>query len=283
MLGHMVCQVLRQSDAIEVHGTRPDDRQDAFYFNVEDGIETLATICDRYSADYEYFINCIGMLGARIDPEQPLSVRKAILLNALFPHQLSALARHRGIRVIHISTDGVFQGDKECYDESAPHDCRDLYGITKSLGEVTDKGSLTFRCSIVGPSPYEKGGLLEWFLGRPEGSTVSGFTNQIWHGASTTQFAKLCLEIVQMDRFETLRAESPVFHFAPNEPISKYQLLCLFRETLGKRVEIRATVTDGRSFRRVLTTRFRGLREIYPHGLSAEDMVKELAEYLKSN
>jgi dTDP-4-dehydrorhamnose reductase len=282
MLGHMVYQVLSQSEGLEVHGTCPNDRRDVFYFDVESGMTSLSTICE-WSGGCDYFINCIGMLAAKIKPEEPISVRRGIHLNALFPHELSAFARQRGIRIIHISTDGVFLGDAESYDEAAPHDCMDLYGITKSLGEVTDEIFLNFRCSIVGPSPYERGGLLEWFLGQPEGSTVSGFTDQIWHGVSTYQFAKLCLAIIERDHFDMLRKESPVFHFSPNEPVSKYELISLFRETFNKSVKVKATESYGKTFKRILHTKFKGLEEIYHHGLSAREMVSELAVYMKSN
>jgi dTDP-4-dehydrorhamnose reductase len=278
----MVYQVLSQSEDFEVHGTRPDDRHDAFYFDVESGMTTLAAICDR-SGGYDYFINCIGMLAAKIKPEEPVSVRRGIKLNALFPHELSAFAMPRRIRIIHISTDGVFLGNAESYDEDAPHDCNDLYGITKSLGEVVAENFLNFRCSIVGPSPYERGGLLEWFFSQPEGSTVSGYTDQIWHGVSTYQFAKLCLSIIEKDHFDMLREQSPVFHFAPNEPVSKYELISLFRKAFKKSVKVRASESDGKAFKRILSTKYKKLKEVYRHGISAAEMVSELAAYMKSN
>ena len=282
MLGHMVYRVLKGADSLEVHGTRPDDRQDVCYYDVLEGIDRLAAICDR-SSGYDYFINCIGILAAKIRPDEPLSVRRGIKLNALFPHELSAFAMPRRIRIIHISTDGVFLGNAESYDEDAHHDCNDLYGITKSLGEVVAENFLNFRCSIVGPSPYERGGLLEWFLGQPEGSTVSGYTDQIWHGISTYQFAKLCFEIIKKDHFDMLREESSVFHFAPNEPVSKYELVCLFRDAFKKSVKVRAAESDGKAFKRILSTRYKRLKEIYRHSISAKEMVSELAVYMKSN
>ncbi|NIN35624.1 MAG: sugar nucleotide-binding protein, partial [Gammaproteobacteria bacterium] len=39
-------------------------------------------------------------------------------------------------RLIHISTDCVFSGDKGHYTESEFADARDLYGRTKYLGEI---------------------------------------------------------------------------------------------------------------------------------------------------
>ncbi len=280
MLGHMVCRVLKGSGALEVHGTHFDKESDPCYFDAERGLESLAKICDR-SSGYNYFINCIGILAGKIKPEDSVSVRKAIKLNALFPHEISAFAEKRGVKVIHISTDGVFSGNAERYDEDAKHDCSDLYGITKSLGEVTDAPHyLNIRCSIIGPSPIEKAGLLEWFLGQPDGAVVSGYTNHIWHGVSTCQFAKLCLEIIAGDRFDELRKESPVFHFTPNAPVTKYELLCLFRDNFRKKVKVVAAQSDAKTCKRILGTKYHGLRALYPQARSAAEMVSELARYV---
>lgn len=283
MLGHMVCRVLKESGAGEVHGTHFNNENDPYYLDVERDLGGLAKICD-HSSGYNYFINCIGMLAGKINWDDPVSVRKAIKINALFPHELSAFSEKRGIKVIHISSDGVFSGNAERYDEDAKHDCSDLYGITKSLGEVADAPHyLNIRCSIIGPSPIEKGGLLEWFLGQPEGAVVSGYTNHIWHGVSTCQFAKLCLKIIAEDRFDEIRKESPVSHFVPNEPVTKYELLCLFRDNFRKNAKVVAVQSDAKICKRILSTKYHSLRTVYPHTLSAAEMVSELVRYINSN
>ena len=281
MLGHMVQRVLAESSTIDVHGTHIVDQHGPFYFDVESGFAKLAEICDN-SSGYDYFINCIGMLTGKINEKDPATIRKAIKINALFPHELSAFSKERGTRVIHISTDGVFSGKAESYYEDTAHDCTDLYGITKSLGEVFDKHFLNLRCSIIGPSPFLGEGLLEWFLKQPVGSVVSGYTNHIWHGISTYQFGKLCLKIIEGDHFETLRKESAVFHFAPNEPITKFDLLCLFKETFKKHVNIEAIASDDKIYKRVLPTKYRGLKNIYAYSVPAAKMVSELAFYMSN-
>jgi len=278
MLGHMVHRVLAESATIDVHGTHIFDKHAPFYFDVMSGLGELEVICDR-SPCYDYFINCIGILPGKIAEKDQATIRKAIKINSLFPHELSAFAKERGVRVIHISTDGVFSGEAESYLEDDTHDSPDFYGITKSIGEVFDKHFLNLRCSIIGPSPFLGEGLMEWFLKQPVGSVVSGYTNHIWHGISTYQFAKLCLKIVEGDHFEQLRSEAAVFHFAPNEPITKFDLLCLFKETFGKNVDIKAIASDDKIYKRVLQTKYGGLKNIYAYGISAVRMVSELAFY----
>lgn len=282
MLGHMVHRVLTASDTIVVHGTHILDKRDPFYFDVMSGLRELEVICDR-SPCYDYFINCIGILPGKIAEKNPTTIRKAIKINSLFPHELSVFAKERSVKVIHISTDGVFSGEAESYCEDDPSDCPDFYGITKSLGEVIDKHFLNLRCSIIGPSPFLGEGLMEWFLKQPAGSAVSGYTNHIWHGISTYQFGKLCLKIIEDDHFEELRRESAVFHFAPNEPITKFELLCLFREIFERHVNIEAIASDDKIYKRVLQTKYGGLKNIYPYGIPAARMVSELALYMNKN
>jgi len=279
MLGHMVQRVLAATDHIDVHGTHIFDKHAPFYFDVMSGLRELEVICDQ-SPGYDYFINCIGILPGKIAEKDPPTIRKAIKINSIFPHELSAFAKERGVRVIHISTDGVFSGKAESYCEDATHDCADFYGITKSLGEVFDKHFLNLRCSIIGPSPFLGEGLLEWFLKQPAGAVVRGYTNHVWHGVSTCQFGELCLKIIEGDRFEELRSESAVFHFAPNEPVSKYELLCLFNEVFKRNIKVEAVASDDMIYKRVLQTKYRGLKNICAYGKPAATMVSELAFYM---
>ncbi len=279
MLGHMVFKVFSGQTSLHVVGTHIGDPTDPFYFNVESGMDGLVRLF-AFTGAPDYVINCIGVLKGAIDAENAESVIRAARINAVFPHQLAAMALKWNFRVIQISTDGVFAGNREFYVEDAPHDCTDIYGKTKSLGEVTlCDGFLNLRCSIIGPSPMQKMGLVEWLLGQPDGAQVSGFTNQIWNGVSTVQFAKLCLNIIKQDHFDVLRSESAVFHFAPNEPVSKYQLLCLIRDTFHRSIRIVPAESGFHELRWVLKTRYQGLKTLFPHGSEPKDMVAELYAY----
>lgn len=88
----------------------------------------------------DIIINCIGdIVINRITTNgiQPNSQDKvtAIKINSLFPLYLSDLYENENWKLIHISTDTVFSGKQGQYNETHPHDCTDIYGKTKSLGE----------------------------------------------------------------------------------------------------------------------------------------------------
>jgi dTDP-4-dehydrorhamnose reductase len=175
----------------------------------------------------DYVVNCIGQIKPRIDESDPWSVQRAIRVNALFPHLLAAAAEGAGCRVLQIATDCVYSGQTGGYDETAPHDPADVYGKTKSLGEVRSPAVRHLRCSIIGPegAGRPRDSLLEWFLGQGQGAQVSGYTNHRWNGVTTLAFARLCHGIMQTGLWETL---PPVQHIVPYIAVTKAGLLSFF-------------------------------------------------------
>jgi len=145
----------------------------------------------------EWAVNCIGLIKHHIKEDQRESTELAVRVNALFPHILAEAAQTIKCRVLQIATDCVFSGAKGLYLESDPHDATDIYGHSKSLGEVHATMMHHLRCSIIGPELKNCHSLLEWFLGHPQGAKVQGFTNHLWNGVTTLQYARICLGIIR--------------------------------------------------------------------------------------
>lgn len=261
MLGQMLMRVLARDRQCHADGTHRRDRADPFFFDAEQGADGVRVLLSRRPR-YDYLINALGMIRARIDPSDAGLVQQAIAANAVFPHVLAAAAADAGAKLIHVSTDCVFSGRNASYDEEAPHDCTDVYGKTKSLGEVFGPGALTIRCSLIGPDPSGGRGLLEWFLTQPQGTTVPGFTDHLWNGVTTLQFAQLCVRIMREERFDRVRQESAVHHFCPTLPVSKYALLERMRVVYGRRVAVVPRRGGPEPVRRILTTRYEGLQPL---------------------
>ena len=114
----------------------------------------------------DWVVNAIGVTKPHIDPASADSVAAALDVNARFPFALAEAARLHGARVIQIATDGVFSGESGGYREDAPHDALDVYGKSKSLGEVPAANVVNLRCSIIGA-----GSLVGWLLEQPSGAT----------------------------------------------------------------------------------------------------------------
>jgi len=276
MLGQMAYHQLSRSGKLIVRSTCLENKSDPFYFNAEEGLNGLYQIFERHGP-FDYVINCIGIISNKIDEHNHESLRRAILINALFPHDLAVLARAKGARVIHISTDGVFARKAGVCLEDTPCDCEDAYGKTKSLGEVKTSCFLNLRCSIIGPNAVEKGGLLEWFRSQPPGAEVHGYTDHMWNGVTTFQFARLCERLIINEVFDTVREESPVHHFCPNQAVSKYELLQLFRTVLRPDITVKPIKGPGTPISRILDTRYHELKDLFGYEKSMKDAIEDLA------
>jgi dTDP-4-dehydrorhamnose reductase len=218
MLGSMVRLYLGQKSCYSIYAPSRK-RLDAEWTSVD----LLADLL----RGQDYAINCIGIIKPRIDETFPASVLRALHVNALFPHLLATAAERTGCRVLQIATDCVYSGRSGDYDENSPHDALDVYGKTKSIGEVRSPAVRHLRCSIIGPEGADrpKDSLLEWFLGQPAGSMIKGFTNHHWNGITTLAFARLCHGIMSADLFYRLQ---PVQHIVPRNTVTKAGLLSHF-------------------------------------------------------
>ncbi len=191
-------------------------------------------------------VNCIGIVKQIREAYDPITSTQ---LNALFPHLLARACRQRGSRLLHISTDCVFSGLRGPYSESDVPDADDLYGRTKRLGEVVGDGVCTLRTSIIGPELHRGTGLLEWFLNQ-QGASVNGYNNALYTGFPTAVMADI-LRMIICEQPEL----SGLWHVS-STPISKFDLLCLVRDTYGKEIRINQD-PKFHCDRRLDSTRFR--------------------------
>jgi dTDP-4-dehydrorhamnose reductase len=195
------------------------DSVDANYF--DSVVRALASV------QPDIVINCIGIIKQLPLANDPLT---AITLNALLPHRISLISRIAGARVIHISTDCVFDGKKGMYKEKDQSNAEDLYGRTKFLGEVAYPHCVTLRTSIIGHELIGRYGLIEWFLAQNQ--KVRGFRKAIYSGFPTIELARIIREYV-LPNSEL----SGIYHVS-SAPISKHDLLWLVAKRYGKDIEI---------------------------------------------
>ncbi len=176
-----------------------------------------------------YAINCIGIIKPYIHNDNSFEVQRAINVNGLFPHKLAEASKITGTKIIQIATDCVYDGIKGSYIESDPHNATDVYGKTKSLGEVNSENMLNLRCSIIGREQKSYLSLLEWFLNQPQNARLKGFKNHLWNGITTNAFAKICLGIIQDNTwFNGLQ------HVEPKDTVTKAQMLHIFKTVFNR-------------------------------------------------
>lgn len=235
MIGSTVLRVLSEKKDWQVFGTVRDESVKRFF-------STSIGECLRSGVDVEHqsalvktldqirpnvVINCAGLTKHKPEAEDPLV---SIPINTLMPHRLAGLCKLVGARLIHISTDCVFSGEKGEYVENDFPDARDMYGKSKALGEVHYPHTITLRTSTIGHELQSKYGLLDWFLAQ-EG-LCKGYTRAIFSGLPTVVFAKIVSAVV-IPHTEL----SGLYHVAA-KPIAKFDLLQLIANVYGKTIEI---------------------------------------------
>jgi dTDP-4-dehydrorhamnose reductase len=190
--------------------------------NFDSVISTLADVRPQV------VVNCIGIVKQDAAARDPVT---SIGINALFPHRLAQMCRETSTRLIHLSTDCVFSGRKGNYSEHDTPDAEDLYGRSKLLGEVSGEHCLTIRTSMIGRELSGSHGLVEWFLSQ-KGPHVQGFKRAVFSGFTTNALSSIIAGIIAEP------AElSGIYHVAA-EPITKFDLLTLIKQTYGLEIEI---------------------------------------------
>ncbi len=272
MLGSTVYGYLRKNRSFEVTGTTRDQ------FDAE---AFASGVAQPQALNADYIINCIGVIKPFCKDNDAAGVRRAIAVNAVFPHRLAAAARAAKARVIQIATDCVYSGTKGLYIETDTHDPLDVYGKTKSLGEVFDGSVLNVRCSIIGPELKNHVSLLDWFLANKDGDEVKGFTHHRWNGVTTLQFAKLCERILETTGlYDRLLAASHTHHFLPNSTVNKYELLNLMNDAFGRKLRVQAVGNVGSAIDRTLASKYSLLQDVHPAG-GIGTALAELAAYVR--
>jgi dTDP-4-dehydrorhamnose reductase len=171
-------------------------------------------------------VNCAGLTKHLPGGNEPLP---ALMMNSVLPHRLAELCTVAGCYLIHVSTDCVFSGQIGSYRETDTPDASDIYGKTKSLGEVAGPQLVTLRTATIGHELKTRHGLLEWFLAQNQ---CKGFRRAIFSGLTTMEFAR-----VVRDKVIPNRELSGLYHVG-GAAIDKCSLLQLVAEVYGKQTEI---------------------------------------------
>jgi len=172
-------------------------------------------------------VNCAGLTKHLPSGNDPVP---ALTMNALLPHRLAELCGISSARLVHISTDCVFSGNKGSYSEDDEPDAIDVYGKTKHLGEVAGPGMVTLRTSTIGHEMGTRFGLLEWFLAQER---CKGYRKAIFSGLPTVEFARVVRDFV----IPNVSLEG-LYHVGA-EAIDKDTLLRLIAKVYRKQVEIK--------------------------------------------
>ena len=222
MLGHAVCRYL-----------------------AEVGHEVL-TIKERFNGETQAFVNrindlnaqwCVNCIGLRPSPQTSPTLLDAV--NHRLPAACSQNLRSN-CGFVHASSDAVFSRlSGQCLWNKPPN-AEDAYGVSKRLAEkaLQRKNDFIIRCSIVGPEQKTQRGLHAWLSAQT--GKVPGYTNHLWNGLTTLEWAKCCDSILRGTCKTKQRIIQPAFIPA----ISKSQLLQAMANCWGWNVSVNPVEAD---------------------------------------
>lgn len=265
MAGHMIAKYLIEQGQDVSGFARSESYLCKTY--IGDVMDQESLLEALYARQYDYVVNAVGVLNQFVDKNLP----EGIYINSVLPHFLAKQLDGKKTKLIHISTDCVFEGIKGRYTEDDQPDATSYYGRSKALGEVVDNKNLTIRTSIVGPELKNNGiGLFHWFMSQ-EGP-VNGYERVMWSGVTTLQLAKAIFQ-------DATTPQVGLYHLVNNEFISKHQLLLLFNRYCRKHpVEICGTTTVV-SDKTLLHTKGDAVFAVPGY----EEMIKEMADWIKDH
>lgn len=235
MLGYSLFKNLSGEKNLDVYGTvRSIKGKEAFFKGCEQQLFKGIDVVDLTTVESVFrelkpavVINCIGLIKQHSISKQHTD---AITINSLLPHQLAQLCDHHSCKLIHFSTDCIFDGKRGAYTEDDTPDARDLYGRSKCLGEVEYSPHLTLRTSIIGHELDSSVSLVDWFLSQ-KGST-KGFSKAIFSGLPTCTISRLLIDKILPNECLFGLYQLSV------EPIDKFTLLKLISDIYNKKIDI---------------------------------------------
>jgi len=176
-----------------------------------------------------YLVNCAAYTAVdRAESEK----ERAFQINGEAVGVLAAVCKQSGTKLIHISTDYVFDGiANEPYQEDAPVNPQSVYGASKLEGEKQalqfNPESIIIRTSWV-YSEYGKNFVRTMLTLMKEKEEIGVVSDQLGSPTYAGDLAKAILQIIQSGKWEP-----GIYHYCNKGVISWYDLAVAIKEITG--------------------------------------------------
>ena len=178
-------------------------------------------------------INCAAKLNSSKLSDDVTLQKETFDLNALLPAALNE--REGRIKMIHVSTDAVFSGERPPYDEDSVTDGESYYGKTKIAGENYLNNALILRGSILGKSRYRDISIPNLIRGANGERKLLVPVNEFWNGVTAHAFSEFVVSLIR--KYGTDFANG-VRHIVPEDVVSKFDLFCMVANKVSKTKEM---------------------------------------------
>ena len=189
---------------------------------------------------FDIIINCAAY--TQVDKAEQ-EVELANQINHLAVKQLASIANKQQAKLIHISTDYVFDGESDKpYTETDTPNPINVYGKTKLAGEKTLQAVMPMNAIIIRTSwVYSEYGnnfvstMLR--LGEERGE-ISVVNDQIGSPTYATDLAKIILHIIKTKEFKEMGQVAQIYHYSNKGKCSWHE----FAKEIFKIVEVSCKV-----------------------------------------
>ena len=165
----------------------------------------------------DWIIHCAALANLDACEADPLLAKQ---LNTELPHTLASHVARSGARLLHVSTDSVFDGSRGDYSEEDIPTPVGVYSRTKLEGELAvvqvDPSAIIARINLFGWSLNGNRSLAEFFFNNlSQGKQVMGFTDVFFCPLLVNDLADIFIKMLE----KTL---SGLYHVVSPESLSKY-------------------------------------------------------------
>ena len=190
----------------------------------------------------DVILHCAAMANVDDCEKRPADAER---VNALLPGELALGAMKHHVKLVHISTDAVFDGQRGNYTEKDEPNPLSVYARTKRDGEASvldaNPDALVARVNFYGWSISGTRSLAEFFVNNlAAGKTVKGFTDVLFCPMMVLDLAATLVEAVEKDL-------KGIYHCVGPQSMSKYDFGVSIARQFGfdESLVIPASVTDG--------------------------------------
>ena len=188
-----------------------------------DGLENILI-----NHNIELIINCVGLTNVE---ECEKKSKQAYYLNGYLPGEIAEITAKLNIKLIHISTDHIFNGDTMNVNETSIVKPLNIYAKSKSIGEQEvlkkDQSALVIRTNFFGTGPLYKPSFSDKIISSlKNNSEISLFNNVFYTPIHVHHLANCILELIQLNL-------TGVFNVSSNERISKFDFGIMIAETMN--------------------------------------------------
>lgn len=159
--------------------------------------------------------------------------KRATRVNSEATRELAKWCREKNIRLVYLSTDIVFDGQKPPYSENDDAEPVNVYGMTKLAGEqaIIDQSANYAICRlalVLGRGLGGRQNFIDWFINRlDQNQTIQLFSDEYRTPSPVEPLAQLIWDIA-------LNKQNGIFHCFGIEKTDRYTLGLRIAEYLGK-------------------------------------------------